>query len=98
VRIADTIPPKVKFVAGMLTLIGLALNLVLAVSPLWGWHPVLGWVSSVVLLAFAWDARQSLRAALRAEATSVDRLVACFLVGAPMVGLLANAGNALLAK
>lgn len=42
-RIADTIPPKVKFVAGMLTLIGLALNLVLAVSPLWGGHPVLGW-------------------------------------------------------
>lgn len=97
-RIADTIPPKVKAVAGVLTLIGLALNLVLAISPLWGWHPALGWLSSAVLFAFAWDSRQSLRAALRAEANPVDRLVACLLVGAPVVGLLVNSGIALFAK
>lgn len=94
-RIADTIPPKVKAVAGVLTLVGLALNLVLAISPLWGWHPALGWISSVVLLAFAWDSRQSLRAALRAEAGPVDRLIACVLVSAPMLGLLVNTGFAL---
>lgn len=97
-RIADTVPPKVKAVAGVLTLLGLALNLVLAISPLWGWHPALGWITSVVLFAVAWDERQSLQASLRAEAAPLDRLFACFLVSAPVVGLLANAGLALFGR
>jgi hypothetical protein len=97
-RIADNIPPKVKGAVVVLTLLGLALNLVLAVSPLWGWHPFLGWASSAVLFAFAWDERKSLRAAMQSEAIPGDRLIAYFLIGAPVIGLLANTGFVLFAK
>lgn len=97
-RIADNIPPKVQGAVAVLMLLGLALNLMLAVSPLWGWHPFLGWASSAVLFAFAWDERKSLRAAMRSEALPGDRYIAYFLIGAPAIGLLVNAGVVLFAN
>lgn len=75
VRIGDNFSPKKKVVVAFPTLLGLALNLVLAISPLWGWHPFLGWASSAVLFAFFWDARLSVRVALGSQATTADWLL-----------------------
>jgi hypothetical protein len=89
-RTGDNLPPQLKVVAALLTLLGLALNLILAVSPLWGWHPGLGWCTTIVLLAFAWDERRSIRAALNRSGQTADRLFSCCLLIAVTVALLVN--------
>lgn len=87
-RVRDYLPPHLKVVAALLTLLGLSLNLVLAVSPLLGWPRALGWCTSIVSLAFVWDERRSIRAALRGR--MADRLFAYYLLAAATVAMLAN--------
>jgi hypothetical protein len=84
-------PPHLQAIASVLWLLGIALNLVLAVSPLWGWHPFLGWVASIVLLTFVWDERRSIRAALNRQGRAADRLFAYYLLAGAIVALLVNA-------
>jgi hypothetical protein len=83
-------PPRLQAIASVLWWLGIALNLVLAVSPLWRWHPFLGWGASVVLLTFVWDERRSIRAGLSGQGRTVDRLFAYYLLAAAMVALLVN--------
>jgi hypothetical protein len=83
-------PPRLQAIASVLWLIGIALNMVLAISPLWGWHPFLGWGALVVLLTFVWDERRSIRAALSGQGRTADRLFAYYLLIAAIVGLLVN--------
>src|ERR1035438_2741661 len=63
-RIGDSLPHWLQNVAAVLWIIGLGLNFVAAISPIWGWSSVLGWVSSAVLVAFAVDERKGIRASL----------------------------------
>jgi hypothetical protein len=57
-------------------------------SPLWGWHPFLGWGASIVLLTFVWDERRPIRAALGRQGQAADRLFVYYLLTAGIVALL----------
>lgn len=97
-RVGDNMPHRLKAISAFLWPLGLALNLVLAISPLWGWHAFLGWSTTMVLLTFLWDERRSIQAALTSESRLADRLFAYLLLAAPVVGLLVNTGVALVTK
>jgi hypothetical protein len=96
-RVGDKIPPRLQVIASMLWPLGITLNLILAASPLWGWHPFLGWGSSIVLLTFVWDERRAIRAALSGQLRAVDRLFAFYLLVGAIVALLVNTVSALTA-
>ncbi|MBQ0941994.1 hypothetical protein KAK07_01465 [Ideonella sp. 4Y16] len=96
-RVAENLPSHLKVIAALLTLLGLALNLMLAISPLWGWHPFLGWCASIVLLAFVWEERRSIRAALSGLGRTADRVSAYCLLTAAIVAILVNTVIALAA-
>lgn len=89
-RVGDNMPPRLQAIASVLWPLGIALNLVLAVSPLWGWHPFLGWGASIVLLTFVWDERRAIRAALSGQGRTADRLFAYYLLAGAIVALLVN--------
>lgn len=94
-RIGDSMPPRLQAVASVFWGLGIALNLVLAVSSIWGWHPFLGWGASIVLLTLVWDERRAIRAAVSGRGRTADKLFAYCLVLAAMVALLVNTALAL---
>ncbi len=94
IRIGDNLPSYLKVAAALLNLLGLALNLFFAMSPLWGWHPLLGWFTSIILVGFVWDGRRSIRAGLSRHASTADRFFAYFLLAAAIVALIVNIGIA----
>lgn len=90
-RIGNSLPHWLQNVAAVLWIIGLGLNFVAAISPIWGWSSVLGWVSSAVLVAFAVDERKGIRASLACDARRPDRLFALYLLVLPSAAVVINA-------
>jgi hypothetical protein len=87
------LPPAVQGFVLLLFSLGMGLNFVLAISPLWGWSSFLGWMGTIVLIAFAVDERKNIKKALANERHVIDRLFALYLVG---LALLAAAVNSFL--
>jgi hypothetical protein len=96
-RVGDNMPPLFRVIASVLWSLGIALNLVLAVSPLWRWHQFLGWGASIVLLTLVWDERRSIQAALGRHGRAADRIFAFYLLTAAIVALLVNTAVAFIA-
>ncbi|WP_019915975.1 hypothetical protein [Methyloversatilis discipulorum] len=87
------LPPAVQALVLSLFALGMGLNFVLAISPLWGWSSFLGWMGTIVLIVFAVDERKNIKKALANERQVIDRLYAFYLVG---LALLAAAVNCFL--
>lgn len=89
-RIGDNLPLRFQNVAVVLWILGLALNFITALSGIWGWHPFLGWASTLVLMIFAYDERQGILKALKRGLGVRDRLFAIYLLSISTVALVAN--------
>lgn len=81
---------KVHLITGLLWSVGLCLNFVLSISPLWGWSPFLGWLSALVLVVFAIDERKSISSALTSKQALLDRILATFLLALPALAIGIN--------
>ncbi len=89
-RVGDSLPYGLQIVVAVLWIMGLGLNFVLAISPIWGWSSFLGWMSSAVLVAFAVDERKGIRASLARNARRPDRLFALYLLALASTAILIN--------
>lgn len=90
-RVGDNISPLLQNLAAILWGIALGLNFIFAISPTWGWHPFLGWSSSVILLVIAIDEKKVIVAALIGRAKRADKLFSLYLLIISVVAFLVNA-------
>lgn len=84
------LPPAVQALVLSLFALGMGLNFVLAISPLWGWSSFLGWMGTIVLIVFAVDERKNIKKALANERQVIDRLYAFYLVGLAQLAAAVN--------
>ena len=87
---AHLVHSKFRVIIGVLSSLGLCLNFVLAVSPLWGWSSFLGWASALVLVVFALDERKNIRLALTNQHAPLDRILATCLLALPTLAIGVN--------
>ncbi len=87
---AHPVQSKVRVLVGVLWSIGLCLNFVLAISPLWGWSSALGWISTLVLIVFALDERKNISSALMNQQAPMDSILGGCLLALPTLAVGVN--------
>lgn len=89
-RIRENLSPHVQNAVVFMWLMGYGGNFVIAISSLWGWHPALGALGCIALVAMAKEDRKTIRQSLKGELKSGDRLIAFYLIGLAATALLVN--------
>ena len=89
-RSTDSLQSRFGLVAAALWALGILLNLVLAMSPAWGWHPFLGWGATAVLLLIVWDERRGLSLVLSRQTGLFDRWFGRPLLTAAVLAIVTN--------
>lgn len=79
-----------------LMLVGFGLMFVMAISPLWGWHPILGWSTSISLVVIFFDKKVGFFTALKQPWKKNERLVAFYLLSLAVISIAVNLGATLL--
>jgi hypothetical protein len=89
-RIRENLSPNVQNLVMCVWLMGYGGNFVFALSALWGWHPALGAIGCIALIAMATEDKKAIRQSLKGELKTSDRLIAFYLVGLAATALLVN--------
>lgn len=87
---AHLVQSRLRVIVGVLWSLGLCLNFVLAISPVWGWSSFLGWASMLVLVVFAFDERKTISLALQNLRGPLDRILATFFLSLVAVAVVVN--------
>ena len=69
--------------------LGLGLMFVAAISSIWGWY-LIGWFSTLILLAFLFDKKLGYWKALKSREASIHRLMAAYAATLTAIAVVVN--------